>query len=260
MKKKIVFIGAGNLATQLSKALSVAEYDITQVYSRTQESANILADKLSCEAICNLDHLDLNADYYFFALSDKALLPILKQMPKCDAVFLHTAGSLPMRIFQEFSFSYGVFYPIQTFSKARDVDFSTIPICVEACNEYLLTILKDMGARISNNVESVNSEQRKKLHLAAVFTCNFTNHMYAIGEELLNESNLSFELLKPLILETANKAQTMSPIEAQTGPAVRFDEGVINSHEESLKNTPILQKLYRFVSESIFRFHQGKKK
>jgi len=171
---------------------------------------------------------------------------------------VHTAGSLPMSLFENYTSSFGVFYPLQTFSKARKVNFSKIPLCIEAINHDLESELMLMGNKISNSVQLLSSKQRKQLHLAAVFTCNFTNHMYHIGQNLLQEEGMDFELLKPLILETAEKVQEIPAKAAQTGPAVRFDEDVIKVHEESLNMHPDFQKLYRFVSESIYQLHSKK--
>ncbi|MFA8436448.1 MAG: Rossmann-like and DUF2520 domain-containing protein [Marinifilaceae bacterium] len=253
--QKIVFIGAGNLATHLSQALFRAGLPIAQVYSRTESSARSLAERLNARCTCSIDEIDRDADLYFLALSDKALVPVLEQLKPTRGIFLHTAGSLPMKVLQPFSKLYGVFYPLQTFSKKREVDFSRIPVCVEACNEELKALLLDLGRRISDKVSEVSSEQRGQLHLAAVFTCNFTNHMYSIGQELLQDQNLDFEMLQPLIMETAAKVQTMEPRNAQTGPAIRFDEQIIKKQEAALKQYPIFQKLYRFVSESIHKMH-----
>jgi len=256
MIKDIVFIGAGNLATHLALALNKATYNILQVYSRTQVSAETLAKQVDADSCCSFEQVRRDADLYIFALSDKALLPALQALQLKGKKLVHTAGSLPLSVFEDFTTDYGVFYPLQTFSKARQIDFSNIPICIEANGADLESELIQMGNQISNSVQLLSSHQRKQLHLAAVFTCNFTNHMYHIGQELLQEEGMDFDLLKPLILETALKVQEMPAKAAQTGPAVRFDEDVIKAHEESLKMQPDFQKLYRFVSESIYHLHK----
>jgi len=256
MIKDIVFIGAGNLATHLALALNKATYNILQVYSRTQVSAETLAKQVDADSCCSFEQVRRDADLYIFALSDKALLPALQALQLKGKKLVHTAGSLPLSVFEDFTTDYGVFYPLQTFSKARQIDFSNIPICIEASGADLESELIQMGNQISNSVQLLSSQQRKQLHLAAVFTCNFTNHMYHIGQELLQEEGMDFDLLKPLILETALKVQEMPAKAAQTGPAVRFDEDVIKAHEESLKMQPDFQKLYRFVSESIYHLHK----
>ncbi|MDM8159421.1 DUF2520 domain-containing protein [Labilibaculum sp. K2S] len=258
MIQKVVMIGAGNLATQLSLALHENGIDILQVYSKTVESAKALAGKLDCSFTISVKKIEKNADLYIFAVSDKALQPILDKWSVPIGNSVHTAGSIPVDIFENYTENYGVFYPLQTFSKERKVDFSNIPICIESNSLELRTDLIELAAKISNSVHLINSEQRKQLHLAAVFTCNFTNHMYCIGQKLLQEKDVDFELLKPLIAETAQKVLQLDPMSAQTGPAVRFDEEIMSSHEKALKNTPVFQKLYRFVSESIYKMHKSK--
>ena len=259
MIKNIVFIGAGNLATHLALALQKADFNICQIYSRTQVSAETLAKQVGADWCCNYAAVNSNADLYIFALSDKALPSALETLKLKDKFMVHTAGSLSMSVFEAYTSNYGVFYPLQTFSKARKVDFSEIPICIEANKPELELGLIEIGKVISNSVQLLNSKQRKQLHMAAVFTCNFTNHMYHIGQELLQKEGLDFDLLKPLIIETAEKVQELSAKEAQTGPAVRFDEDVIKAHEESLNRHPDFQKLYRFVSESIYRLQKSEK-
>jgi predicted short-subunit dehydrogenase-like oxidoreductase (DUF2520 family) len=258
MIKKVVMIGAGNLATQLAMALYENGIEITQVYSRTLESAKILALKVGASYTNTVEALVRDADLNIFALSDKALQPMLEQMSLPVGASVHTAGSIPADIFNNYAEDFGVFYPLQTFSKQRMVSFTEIPICIEANDEDLKKELMELGAKISNSLHEINSDQRKQLHLAAVFTCNFANHMYSIGQKLLEEKDVDFSLLQPLIKETAAKVQELAPIDAQTGPAVRFDEEVINKHENALKDLPDFQKLYSFVSESIFKMHSDK--
>ncbi|MCT4602698.1 MAG: DUF2520 domain-containing protein [Marinifilum sp.] len=255
MINKVVILGAGNLATQLAITLYDAGVDILQVYSRTMQSASILADKVNSTAVTEVKDLAPKADLYVFALSDKAIQPVLDQMYLPIGDVVHTAGSIPANIFENYAKDYGAFYPLQTFSKNRKVDFSNIPICIESNSLELQNDLMDLAERISNNIHLINSEQRKQLHLSAVFTCNFANHMYSIGQKLLAEKDVDFDLLKPLIKETAEKVQELEPLSAQTGPAIRFDEEIMTKHENELKDTPDFQKLYRFVSESIFKMH-----
>ena len=255
MIRNVVFIGAGNLATHLALALKSANYNICQVYSRTQVSSETLGKQVDAEACCSYDEVRRDADIYIFALSDKALSSALETLQLKNKLLVHTAGSLPMSVFETYTSNYGVFYPLQTFSKVRQVDFSNIPICIEANESAIELELVGMARKISNSVQLISSKQRKQLHMAAVFTCNFTNHMYHIGQELLQDEGMDFKLLKPLILETAEKVQEVSAKDAQTGPAVRFDEDVIKAHEESLNMHPDFQKLYKFVSESIYHLH-----
>ena len=161
-----------------------------------------------------------------------------------------------MNVFENRFENYGVFYPLQTFSKFRDIDFSTVPICIEANNKKLEKILVNLAKYISNSVHLVDSEKRKMLHLSAVFACNFVNHMYSVATEILNQSDIPFDLLKPLIVETMQKAIDFDPQNAQTGPAVRNDQNIMLKHIELLKDNPEFEKIYRFVSESIYKLNQ----
>jgi predicted short-subunit dehydrogenase-like oxidoreductase (DUF2520 family) len=256
MIQKVTIIGAGNLATQLALVLHENGIRILQVYSRTFESATTLAKQVKAQSITDLQDLDRDTDLFIFAVSDKAIQTVLDQMPVGCIPMVHTAGSVPMNIFDNYADEYGVFYPLQTFSKDRKVNFENVPICIESNNHFLEEELIELANRISKNVHLISSVQRKQLHLAAVFTCNFTNYMYSVGEKLLEDKEMDFSLLQPLIQETAAKIQEMSPVKAQTGPAVRFDQEVMNAHEHLLKEQADFQKLYRFVSECIFKMHR----
>lgn len=253
---RVVFIGAGNLATQLSRAMQNAGYDIEQVYSRTEESASVLARRLGCSYTTSLDDIFPEADMYMVALKDSALTELLPQItagkPE-NSLFVHTAGSMPMYIWKGHARHYGVFYPMQTFSKARDVDFAVIPIFIEAGQDTDLEALKRLGNTLSETVMEADSELRRHAHLAAVFVCNFANHMFAIGEHLLQEHQLPFRVMYPLLKETAEKVLGgMRPSEAQTGPAVRYDENVMGKHSLLLSAYPVWRDLYERISKSIY--------
>lgn len=257
MIEKVVMIGAGNLATQLGLALARKNIAIRQVYSRKAESAKALAEKLNTAFTNDLGELATDADLYIVAVKDTAISEVLENLSlREDQLVVHTAGSIPMSVFEGFTPNYGVFYPLQTFSKEREVDFSTIPICLEASHPSILMKLQGLAGKLSGTVRQINSEERKTLHLAAVFTNNFVNHLYAIGADLLHTQKLDFELLKPLIRETASKVEEIQPIVAQTGPARRDDQNVIQAHLKMLDNQPDYRKIYSFVSESIFRLHK----
>ncbi|WP_430972400.1 Rossmann-like and DUF2520 domain-containing protein [Sunxiuqinia rutila] len=251
MIRNISLVGAGNLATQLGKALKQAGLHINQVYSRTQSSAQTLATVLDCRYTIDLAQLE-ETDLIIVSVKDDALEQVLDQL-RHHAWVVHTAGSVPMKLLASYVGEYGVFYPLQTFSKKRDVDFTSIPICLEASTATFYDELHKLAGRLSETVRSINSEERKVLHLAAVFTCNFVNHFYHLGDSLLEERGMDFELLQPLILETALKVKDLKPSDAQTGPAVRFDETIINKHLQLLADKPELQKIYSFVSESIYK-------
>lgn len=250
---KISIIGSGNLATQLGLALFKEGYLISQVYSRSLKNAAHLAKKLNAEAITDLKKLSQNSTIYIIAIKDDALETVAKQLKLKDQLIVHTSGSVSMEALKKSSKNYGVFYPLQTFSKEKKTNFKTIPICIEANNKKTSTTLEYFAKSISGNVKKVNSEQRKKIHLAAVFACNFSNHMYAIAEKLLAKDKLSLDLLKPLIEETANKIKKNKPSKVQTGPAVRNDKKTIDAHLKLLSKEKDLQKIYELISKSIIK-------
>jgi predicted short-subunit dehydrogenase-like oxidoreductase (DUF2520 family) len=257
MIKKVILIGAGNLGTQLALALSEKGIAIKQVYSRTLKSAQKLAQKVNAAYTNDFSQVVKDADLYIVAVKDAAIEEVLKGLKlKSTSLIVHTAGSIPMDILAGFTGNYGVFYPLQTFSVDRKADFSTIPLCLEANDPVVLSQLYQMAQRISSSIHFIASEDRKTLHLAAVFVNNFVNHLYWAGAEITAQKGLDFDLLKPLIKETAEKIQTMHPLDAQTGPARRNDLQVISNHLIMLEDNPELQKIYSFVSESIARIHQ----
>jgi predicted short-subunit dehydrogenase-like oxidoreductase (DUF2520 family) len=254
----IVILGAGNVASHLSIALKKAGFPIKCIYSKTIESAKELALIVDSHYTNEINYIPVEADLYIIAVKDEVIEDIIKHLTLKYGVIVHTAGSISINVFENQFKNYGVFYPLQTFSKSRDIDFSNIPICIESSNKQLDSKLLNLANAISNSVHLINSEKRKMLHLSAVFACNFANHMYSAATEILDQSGVSFDLLKPLIIETAQKAIDTDPIKAQTGPAVRNDLNVINKHLEMLKNNPEFEKIYRFVSDSIFTLNQKK--
>ena len=256
MIQQVTLIGAGNLATQMGKALLKAGVKIIQVYSRTEEAARELAAVLDTDYTNESEKINLSADLVLVAVKDDAIESILAKLECRQVKIAHTAGSVPLNVLEGYSDHCGVFYPLQTFSKSREVNFREIPVCVEANSAEMLHELKDLAMKISENVCEINSTEREILHLSAVFTCNFVNHFYFLGADLLKENNLSFNLLKPLILETAAKVMELNPYAAQTGPAIRYDETIINKHLNLLETQPELRKIYSFVSESIFLAHK----
>lgn len=257
MIENVVLIGAGNLATQLALVLLEKEIQVRQVFSRKIESAKELAEKVNASYINDLSQLITNADLYIIAVKDSAIQEVLENLNlKEDQLIVHTAGSVPMSILEGFSNNYGVFYPLQTFSKNRKVDFTNIPICIESSHPSTFLKLEKLGERLSDSVNQINTDERKILHLAAVFTNNFVNHFYAIGADILHDKKINFDLLKPLIRETAEKILSLHPIEAQTGPAKRNDKIIINAQLKMLHNKPEFQKIYSFVTENIFQLQQ----
>ncbi len=258
MIENAVIIGAGNLATQLALALTEKGVLVKQIFSRNLDSARELAEKTGADFTNDLSTLLPASDLYVIAIKDSAIQEVLENILLDETkLIVHTAGSVPMNILDGFSGNYGVFYPLQTFSKNRKIDFSDIPICIEANHPANLMKLQELADKLSGSVHQIDSDDRKTLHLAALFANNFVNHFYSIGEILLQNKKLNFDLLKPLIRETAEKIEFLPPLDAQTGPAKRNDQTIINAHLKMLHDQPELQKIYRLMSESIFQFQQN---
>lgn len=256
---KIVFIGAGNVATHLATELYKHSFEIIQVYSRTIESAQSLASQVKSKATNDIKSITTDAGLYIFSVKDSALEEILPHIPKNNGIWVHTAGSVPLDIFSKYHSYYGVIYPFQTFSKKRPVHWLHIPLFIEASDKNTLNTLFTVCQHISTEVAPLSSEQRKYVHLSGVFACNFTNHMYYLAEQTLKKAGISFDVTFPLIDETALKVHTLSPETAQTGPAIRYDKNIIDKHIEMIEDNDI-KELYRLISESIHRTQQENKK
>lgn len=277
----ITLIGAGNLATNLGKAMKAAQHHIEQVYSRTEASARQLGELLDCPWTTTLADIGDAADYYIISVKDNVLGQVVEQVCRGiensklqrsvnhkqayahqqgyseGPIILHTAGSIPMQIFEGLTSHYGVLYPMQTFSKRREVDFSYIPCFVEACDDQTTEQIFQLARSISQEVHLMNSADRRYLHLAAVWACNFANHCYDVASEILDRHDIPFSVMNALVDETAAKVHELLPRQAQTGPAVRFDENVIEAQMKLMDEAPLQQELYRKLSESI---HQYQKK
>ena len=250
---KIALIGAGNVATCLGPRLTEAGHEITAVYSRTVESARVLADRLGATYTTDLKDVPAS-DAAIVMLKDDALKELAPAISDSlnDTLLLHTAGSVPMDIWREAgALEYGVLYPMQTFSKTSSIDWSQVPLFIEGSSDWTLDNIRQLALSISPDVTPLSSEGRKKLHLAAVFTCNFSNHMYAIAEHLLATEGVLFRVMLPLVRETARKVESITPHDAQTGPAVRGDRKVVEEHLALLKEYPEYAELYRLISIDI---------
>ena len=230
---RIALIGRGRVATHLLKALQLAGHEVASINSRT------------------LEDLPEKADLYVIAVKDSALQEVARQATKGreDQLFVHTAGSMALDIFEGFCRHYGVLYPMQTFSKEQPVDFREIPLFVEASDTATLQRIKVLADSVSQHVYELSTADRRYLHLSAVFACNFVNHCYALAADVLAQKGLPFDVLLPLIDETARKVHQLHPIDAQTGPAIRDDQNVIRSQSALLQGTP--QAIYDLLSKSI---------
>ena len=250
---RVVSVGAGNLATRLTLALRQAGHTLLQVYSRSEGSARRLASQLDCAYTHHVGGVMPGADVYIFAVTDDALPGLVDALAPVvgGSLCLHTAGSVPMQVFGGKVPHYGVLYPMQTFSRTRQVAFRNIPCFVEAPDAADLLLVQELARSVSDHVQVMDGARRRYLHLAAVFACNFVNHCYALSASLLQEQGIPFEVMHPLIEETARKAMEMPPMAAQTGPAVRFDHTVMDAHVALLQGHDHLAELYRMMSEGI---------
>lgn len=245
-------IGAGNVAVHLSRAIQDKGNPVVQVYSRSETSAASLAGMLGAGYTTSLQELRRDAQLYIIALSDDAIPEILPALPLTEQLTVHTAGSIPMSIFEGKMHNYGVLYPLQSFSKKHPVDLSNIPVFLEANTPANLKTLQSIAGTIFSGVYELTSEKRLLLHVAAVFASNFTNSLYDIAAQLSEKAGLNFDLLKPLVMETARKAVASgSPAQVQTGPAKRNDRNVLHKHAELLAAWPQWKQLYLQLSENI---------
>lgn len=249
---RVTIIGAGNVATQLGKSLKGCGVDIGQIYSRRQEAAEALARLCDAEAVSDPGEIEEGADFYIYSVKDDALGEVIRATAARTGIHVHTAGSIGIDVFNGTDKEkHGVIYPMQTFSKQKDVDFRGIPIFIEGNTKGTTEELRGLGERLSDTVTVADSETRKTMHIGAVFCCNFTNYMYRAAAEILREKGLDFRLMLPLIKETTWKLEAMTPAEAQTGPANRMDMKVINEHLSYLNDSPDLKGLYVTITNAI---------
>ena len=249
---KIVFIGAGNVATHLATSLKNAGKSILQVYNHNESSAKELASKTDASFTNDISKINLCADLYIISVSDKALPLIAAELNTNNKFTVHTSGFHSLEAIKEISKNTGVFYPLQTFTKNRTVDFSDVPVCIEANSKENLKVLENLACQLSSDIRYIDSAQRKWLHIAAVFACNFSNYMYSIAEEILQEQDIPFDILKPLIKETAAKITEHNPSEVQTGPAIRGDKLVTEQHLKILAQKKY-KHLYEMISDNIIK-------
>ena len=255
---RITIIGSGNVATHLAAAFKNAGHAIVQVYSHDMHNASLLAYHVKAQAIDNLEQINPETDLLVIAVKDDAIEAIAAELAKHNRLIVHTSGATSLQTLQKYTENAGVFYPLQTFSKTRQLNFNTVPLCIEGVDDATTSTLNELAFTVSQNVYRVNSDQRQTLHLAAVFACNFPNYLYHVSQQLLAEKQLPFDLLRPLILETAEKVQEYLPASVQTGPAVRNDEKTMAAHLDQLGENPDLQEIYKLLSQGIIKMdNQG---
>lgn len=249
----VVIIGAGNVATHLYQSFSQAkQLDVVQVFNRKKSHLDFVKDP--AQRISDYEEI-IAADLYIIAVKDEAIPEVSEKLAENNGLVIHTSGSVAMEELSKFK-NYGIFYPLQTFSKNKEVKFRNIPICIEANSVENVEVLREIGLMISDKVFEVNSKQRKALHLSAVFVNNFTNHLFTIAADYCEENELPFDILRPLIKETFAKIDSLPPYSAQTGPALRQDQETIEAHLEMLDKDQ--KKVYQTLTESI-QIKHGKK-
>lgn len=251
----VVILGAGNVATHLFKGFSkTSEVSVVQWYNRSLSAIQ------SYESIVDITD-DLNTlkdvDVYILAVSDDVICELSSKLPFKNKLVVHTSGSVSVYDIDK-KHKRGVLYPLQSFSKNAEMDFANVPICIETINKACFPILKELSLSLGSPIKRINSDQRRVLHLAAVFVNNFTNQLYRIGHEITESEGAEFDLLKPLILETAKKVQEMSPFKAQTGPAKRNDKKTIKKHLKTLESQHH-KDIYELLTKSIIHTHGRKK-
>jgi len=249
----IAVIGSGNVATHLAQLFCRHGHAITQVYSRTVAHARILADTVSAQAVASLTELNIDTDLILIAVSDDAIAEIVVQLPShSKAIVVHTSGSTPMDILSSFG-QCGVIYPPQSLNKKAEADLTQIPFAVEGSSKRVEDRLLAMMTQIASKSFLCSSKQRLALHVAAVFANNFSNALYQMAYDILQQENLDFDLVRPLILETAQKVQNYIPEQVQTGPALRNDRKIIELHLQFLRNHPEQAEIYQQLTDFIVK-------
>jgi len=259
VQPKISFIGAGNLAGHLAPALDNAGFSVREVYSRSAGRAEALAEQLyQAEVKYNLDFSASRATVFFLTVADDGILPVVRELVLPDeAVLVHVSGSVPMQVLEYAATEHvGVFYPLQTFSRGRPVDFQSVPVFLETRTETAERVLMELATSISGHVRKIGSQQRLALHVSAVFAANFTNHLLCIAHQIMQQNDLPYEWLEPLVTETIKKNFELGPSEAQTGPARRGDLETLDSHYRFLEEQPSLAAIYQKISQHILDTHQ----
>ncbi|MES2778542.1 MAG: DUF2520 domain-containing protein [Bacteroidota bacterium] len=250
-------LGSGNVAFHLGKALAQNGIRVDAVYSPNETHAISLAEQLNTQAFSKPDKLPLSSDIYIIAVKDTVIEQVSDQLADVAGLVVHTSGNTSMEVLSKHK-RCGVFYPLQTISKQSALNFTHVPVLLETKQQDDMALLKQLTTALGATSYEVDSDKRKVVHVAAVFANNFSNHLYGIAQQILIENNLSFEMLKPLIRETANNIQHYNPNEVQTGPAVRGDQTTINTHLKLLKEMPGYAQLYTLLSQSIINTHKEK--
>ena len=256
-KYHVSFIGSGNVAFHLAKSMVKAGVIVDDVCSPNRENRESLAKVVNAKAIESLSGIATTSDFYIIAVPDDKVKEVVSSLPPVKGIVAHTSGITSLEVISSTFENSGVFYPLQTFSKQREVNMATVPFCIEGNTKVAAKKLTDLAGKLSRKIYPVNSNERKELHLAAVFVSNFVNHLYHTANTLVEENGLSFDLLLPLIEEVAAKVKTLSPNAAQTGPARRNDENTLKIHREMLNPHPDFKALYNLITHQIIKqYHE----
>ena len=247
---QIVLIGSGNVAFHLAKAFTEAQIPISQIFGRNTTELQKISEQFS---IPFSTETLADADLYIISVSDSSITEVSSLIKNKNVLVAHTSGSVSREALNG-NYRKSVFYPLQTFSKSKNLDYSKIPFFIDAENENDEEILKNLASKISKNVMLANDEKRKYIHLTAVFACNFVNHLYARAKEISDSQGIPFDYFLPLIDETTQKIHELEPKLAQTGPAIRNDEKVLKIHESLLTDEEKL-KIYKTLNESIKKMY-----
>ncbi|MGA3014215.1 MAG: DUF2520 domain-containing protein [Bacteroidales bacterium] len=251
--RKIVIIGAGRVARNLCVALRKKNYTILEVWNRSETKGLDLARKLKAKYIRVLEYISLDADLYILAVSDDAIKQILERLDIGDHLLVHTSGSVDMDILGMAATNFGVIYPLQTFRTDRRISFRNVPLCIEASSDENLRRLKAFTDSISHRVYKIDSDQRRVLHLSAVFASNFSNFMVAVSQDLLRNKGIDPTILEPLIKYTAENSGSPSVFDFQTGPAIREDMETIAMHLNMLSAHPDYKEIYSLITQNIIK-------
>ena len=247
---QIVLIGSGNVAFHLAKAFTEAQIPVSQIFGRNTTELQKISEQFS---IPFSTETLADADLYIISVSDSSISEVSSLIKNKNALVTHTSGSVSREALSG-NYRKSVFYPLQTFSKSKNLDYSKIPFFIDAENENDEEILKNLASKISKNVMLANDEKRKYIHLTAVFACNFVNHLFARAKEISDSQGIPFDYFLPLIDETTQKIHELEPKLAQTGPAIRNDEKVLKLHESLLTDEEKL-KIYKTLNESIKKMY-----
>ena len=253
----IDLVGAGNVASALGKVFLEKKIIVNKVYSNSIDKSRALADTINAVATVSLSEIGRNSDMVILAVPDKEIINVSNELIAGNSIVVHASGNQSVGDVSNHQ-NFGVFYPLQTFSANSSPDFNVIPICIESNSEETTLRLTELGRLISKNVIRLDSERRRKLHLGAVTVNNFTNLLYDLAFSYLEEQDVDYNLLLPLIDETVNKIRKNSPHDSQTGPAKRKDVDTINNHLELLENNKYLKEIYTLLSEKIIQIHHDK--